>query len=391
MKLIYITSYYNWVLREFYLSNPQLLSLEASDQLQKLLDMRFAWSDVWKDALNPLGYDVETIVFNAELIQKAWAQENGIQYNTESWRFEILRAQIKFIQPDVIFLDDYSSFSSQQILSLKSTCARTKLIFGWCGAPYKTIEPFFGFDFIFSNISEIVSELSEAGVKVFHFKHAFDSRIHPSLKPDKFKSNHVSFSGSVDLRAGWHDERAVFLNLLASKVPIEIASSACFKIGSLSAIIARGFRLLSLNGFPVAPLNTCFKRVYNHDFHFVSALKPPLIGQEMYDFMAHSVATFNIHIGKSKGEAANMRLFEASGIGACLLTDYSRSLENLFEPDSEVVTYASQEECLEKAQWLIENPSRAFEIGQNARKRVLSEHTFHHRATDLHQIIGRYI
>ena len=86
-----------------------------------------------------------------------------------------------------------------------------------------------------------------------------------------------------------------------------------------------------------------------------------------------------------------MRLFEATGVGACLLTDYSKSLENLFDPDSEVVTYASQEECLEKAQWLIENPRHALEIGQNARKRVLAEHTFHHRAIDLHQIISKYI
>jgi spore maturation protein CgeB len=45
----------------------------------------------------------------------------------------------------------------------------------------------------------------------------------------------------------------------------------------------------------------------------------------------------------------------------------------LFEDDFEVVSYSSTEECLEKAKWLLDNPKRALEIGQNARRRYIED------------------
>ena len=86
-----------------------------------------------------------------------------------------------------------------------------------------------------------------------------------------------------------------------------------------------------------------------------------------------------------------MRLFEATGVGACLLTDHSQSLDELFEGDFEVVSYSSTEECLEKAKWLLDNPKRALEIGANARNKVLANHTFYNRANDLDKIIKKFV
>lgn len=61
------------------------------------------------------------------------------------------------------------------------------------------------------------------------------------------------------------------------------------------------------------------------------------------------------------------------------------------KPDYEVVSYSTQEECLEKSKWLIENPKVAFQIGTNARKKTLAEHTFHNRAYDMDIIIKKYV
>ena len=44
-----------------------------------------------------------------------------------------------------------------------------------------------------------------------------------------------------------------------------------------------------------------------------------------------------------------MRLFEATGSGACLVTDWKENLGELFEPDVEVVTYRSVAECVKKS------------------------------------------
>ena len=50
-----------------------------------------------------------------------------------------------------------------------------------------------------------------------------------------------------------------------------------------------------------------------------------------------------------------MRLFEATGAGACLITDRKVNLPAMFEPDVEVVTYSSVEECSEKVRYLLES------------------------------------
>ncbi len=389
MKLVYITSYYHWVLRNLYSSTPSLASETYSEQLNELLGLKFAWSDVWKDVLEPHGYNVDNIVFNAEHIQKAWASENGIVFSDANWRYDILSAQLKTIQPEIIFLDDYSSFSVAQIKSLKSDCPQCRLIFGWCGAPYKRIEPFSAFDFVLSNIRSIVHDLTSAGVRAFHFKHAFDSRIRPDIDRGTSNRNGITFSGSIVTSPGWHDERMNYLNQIAANLPLEVASSAFFQIGRISKGIAK-----VLNGFAAHGLSLpCISNqmLFGMNYHLISCLHPPLIGNEMYRFISKSTTTFNIHIGKSKGEASNMRLFEATGVGACLLTDHSQSLDELFEGDFEVVSYSSTEECLEKAKWLLDNPKRALEIGANARNKVLANHTFYNRANDLDKIIKKFV
>ena len=41
-----------------------------------------------------------------------------------------------------------------------------------------------------------------------------------------------------------------------------------------------------------------------------------------------------------------MRLFEATGVGAFLLTDFKDNLHTLFEPDREVAVWRSIDDCL---------------------------------------------
>jgi spore maturation protein CgeB len=46
-----------------------------------------------------------------------------------------------------------------------------------------------------------------------------------------------------------------------------------------------------------------------------------------------------------------LRLFETTGIGTCLLTDWKPNISELFEP----VTYRSPAEALEKARGLLDH------------------------------------
>jgi spore maturation protein CgeB len=82
-----------------------------------------------------------------------------------------------------------------------------------------------------------------------------------------------------------------------------------------------------------------------------------------------------------------MRLFEATGVGTCLLTDRKSNLASLFEPDREVAVYGSPDECVERARWLLDHPRECREIALAGQRRTLRDHTFARRATVLDSIL----
>ncbi len=88
----------------------------------------------------------------------------------------------------------------------------------------------------------------------------------------------------------------------------------------------------------------------------------------------------------------NQRVFDCPAAGGFLLTDAQPDLEALFDAESEIATYRSQEECIEKFRWYLRHPGARLEIVEKARKRVLGEHTYAHRiksiARTIQEIMG---
>jgi hypothetical protein len=120
----------------------------------------------------------------------------------------------------------------------------------------------------------------------------------------------------------------------------------------------------------------------------ISTLHParchePVFGHAMYAVLRHSGVSLNLHTDAVTGEVGNMRLFEATGVGGCLLTDTAPNLRDLFEPDSEVATFTSTEECIEKAGYLVSNVRARDAMAQAGRKRTLSSHTTLHRCEQI--------
>jgi spore maturation protein CgeB len=73
------------------------------------------------------------------------------------------------------------------------------------------------------------------------------------------------------------------------------------------------------------------------------------------------------------------RVFEAAGAGACLITDAWEGLATFLEPDREVLVASSSEDVVGHLESL--TTDRARDIGTAARRRVLTEHTYAHRAS----------
>ena len=79
------------------------------------------------------------------------------------------------------------------------------------------------------------------------------------------------------------------------------------------------------------------------------------------------------------------RVFEAAGAGACLMTDYWEGIELFLKPGEEVLVARDGQDVTDCLRGL--PPGRDEAIGERARARILSEHTYAHRARQLDALL----
>jgi spore maturation protein CgeB len=112
-------------------------------------------------------------------------------------------------------------------------------------------------------------------------------------------------------------------------------------------------------------------------------------GANMYQVLRRSRVTLNSHIDLAGREAGNMRLFEATGVGAFLLTDFKDNLHTLFEPDREVAVWRSPDDCLAAIERALADNHRRSDIAQAGQARTMAQHTYHHRTQEILGFAGQ--
>jgi spore maturation protein CgeB len=402
MKLIKITTVYSAYWQKFYKNFPEFVNQSYIVQKKSLEYDGFGWADFWSHALMLIGYDAAEIIANIKPLQKAWAKEHSVPW-TSKWLLEIVFAQVKQFQPTVLFVDDYETFPASWILELRQACPSIKLVFGWCGAPFQDTSVFRAYDVVLSCIPELVNQFRVMGHRSEHLNHAFDPRLLERINIKKSPEIDLSFIGQIARSNQYHLQREQILENLVRHLPIQIFSpnalytwqdevkslmkSSVYEVmRSLKIVGISEDRLTAIPGIgkyaalaqrPLSPINPQLKLL----------MKAPVFGLEMFQTLQNSKITFNNHINISPRSASNMRLFEATGMGTCLITDWKENLHTLFAPDVEVVTYKSAAECIEKIKWLLANPQKCIEIALAGQKRTLKEHTFQYRAARLHELI----
>lgn len=86
------------------------------------------------------------------------------------------------------------------------------------------------------------------------------------------------------------------------------------------------------------------------------------------------------------GYSPTSRLFEAAGVGACLITDAWEGVEHFLEPGRECLVAQDGLEVAEGVLCLTDEGVR--DLGRAARRRVLAEHTYAHRARLVERLWG---
>jgi glycosyltransferase involved in cell wall biosynthesis len=361
----------------------------------------YAWSNAWTRALEPYGYEVMTIVPNAHDLQRAWAKEYGLDEH-EDIRY-IAVAQARQFLPDIVW---YNTGDSVLIDMMIEAVPSVRISLGWVGSTLENIAFLRGIDLVLSCAPESVARLRAVGFVAEHLDHAFDTTITAWLQ-ERQPCHECVFVGDIVRNGEYHLLREQCLEQLVGSIPLEIFSPSA-ALGWRAELwtlmqtagyeTVRGLKRMGVSestvskiplvgraagwhARPLIPVSRCLK----------PHIKPAMFGREMYQLLRDAKITLNIHADSSPLYASNMRLFEATGVGTCLLTDAKKNLDTLFAPDTEVVVFSSPDECREKVRWLLDHPEERKRIAAAGMRRAHADHTFYRRAEELDAIIRRFL
>jgi spore maturation protein CgeB len=383
-----------------YRKNPGLAAKSYAEQYTALMRFEFSWSDHITTELRRLGVDAaDEICANASDCNRAWALEHNIDPKSD-----VVFERLKLIKPDVVYLQDSFTYNGTFIKRIKEEIPSVRLVTGWCCSHIRPeiMEKLSAFDFLFTCTPGFPLLFSRAGIRSYLHYHAFAPEVLSAL-PQADQDNDLCFFGNFSPSEGFHGERRKIVDgLLSRGIDIRIYSQSPMTSHGFPGNLAR--TALAAGGALISKLNCTGKfgkipgvkplfdrMAYHHKAKlpasFNGRIYPQVFGIDMYCALKKSRIGFNAHIDAAGEWAGNIRLFEVTGVGSCLLTDAKKNLAQLFEPDKEIVTYSSVDECVEKATWLINNPSKRIAIAQAGQKRCLKDHSFARRAAYIDTVL----
>jgi len=392
MKFVIINTDYPDFIGWLYAQHPELERESYDRQMQVRAESLFGVADFYSSNLRKLGHEVCDLHVNNEWLQRQWAKEHGIHggasvfsgrsvratlqrvrrwigrtplrflkpvvrsvlgssHEKQSWFNEILAAQIRHHKPDVILNQAMDGVCSQFLREMKS---HARFLVGQIASPLPRNEDFRVYDLIISSLPNYVEYFCRMGVRAELHRFAFEPRIINRLKNQRNKIE-VSFAGSL---SSHHKERIHLLEYLCGQLDMEVWG--------------QGMDGLTEN----SPVRRQHKGV--------------AWGIEMYQILHQSKVTLNHHIGIAESWANNMRLFEATGVGTLLITDWKTNLEEMFKIDREVVAYRTPQECAEKIRYYLQREDERQSIAKAGQKRTLEEHTYDRRMEELVDLVHRY-
>jgi hypothetical protein len=385
---------------------PDVERLPYAEIYERLVSSAFGQSNFFSKHLCSLGHEAEDCHASIEPLQKAWAREHSATYEESSWLHEIVLAQIGHFHPDVVYLQDLYLFDSAFRNRLRSIHRPPRLIVGWRAAPTSDFSAFGDLDLVFTAHPGFVEDFRRNGVTAVFMPLAFEHTLLQAINIDSARDLDFTFVGSLGNSLGGHSQRHAIMEQLMQLTPLEVwgdtlislspmKKAACSTIYHANQVLRRigsseGWRRrCPLIGRGAAwrsnPSAPSIRDRYPDRYH------PPVFGLQNLEILARTKIAFNSHIDMAQDYCGNVRMYEATGVGACLLTDWKDNLPELFEPDVEVVTYRSGDECVEKTRYLLAHDSERRAIAAAGHRRTLRDHTYFQRIKTMAGILDRLL
>ncbi len=350
--ILFVHTYYPEFLNDLYSQDSTLSGLEYAQQHRRIFDTSFGVGDAYSDSLRRLGCDTWDVIVNADVLQERWAEEQDLHLieNIHDRRRQIVAAQIKHYEPDVLYLFEWNPLGDGFLADVKS---QVQLIAGQVASPLPKDRTYAPYDVMFSSYPPLVDFFHQQGERGEYLKLAFDDRVLEKLSSVKHCYD-VSFVGGF---APSHPDRIAWLEKILKRVDVDIFGYGAEKTESMSLV-----------------------RKYH---------RGSVWGLSMYEVLRRSRITLNRHAhidigGKvTTNFANNMRLYEATGVETCLFTENKDNLHEMFIPGEEVVTYCSDDECIEKLHYYLKHDKKRLAIAAAGYRRTLKEHTYIQRMGEL--------
>lgn len=369
-KILILDSYYGKTIKDFEIRTALNAFSSFAELSVELTKLRFGFAGVFADYFRGEGWNVSEYVVNSRLVQETWAREMGYKWifrrgwdfghsiarrKLTSWLSLHLRhlhwvalKQIEVEKPDLVLIQDVYMFSRSFLRRIKKMGIVTV---GHLSSEVRSSIPFDKFDIILSSVPAILEEARWNGCAAVKLLPAFDPtmRIFESTERDI----ELSFVGTI----------------YPGTIPVLQAAAAGNVNLQIYADDSQG--LLEQAG-----LGTNYRGA--------------AWGEDMYRVLGRSQLTLNRHGSIASDFAANMRLFEATGMGACLLTDWKQNMESLFE-SNECLTYRNLSELTDIVAKLSKQPEIIHEVAVMGQLRTLREHTFDIRLKSVNDIFKEFV
>jgi spore maturation protein CgeB len=143
---------------------------------------------------------------------------------------------------------------------------------------------------------------------------------------------------------------------------------------------------LMAKGIPLKVYGSAIPRwVGDSPVRDIHAKRPVFREEKARVFRSAAGVLNNLHPGEVGG--ANLRLFEAAGSGAAVLSEFRSAIPGLFAIGEEILTFHDFDELVEQASRLLHEPGLTARLGDAAARRAHRDHTMAQRvATIIEQV-----
>jgi spore maturation protein CgeB len=386
---------YSGYLDSVYENTPGIKNLTYEEHLNKLFIDATDFTGSYIKNFKKLGLQASALISNDKLLQQKWLRENGLK-NEENILFE----QVRKFDPEVLWIDNMSLVDEQWIQNVRNRQKRLKLVIGYHCSPLnsRVLKCLKGVDLVITCTPGLKTIFESAGKKSYLVYHAFDPDTLNLIDRSKAQVHDLLFSGSLTTGDSFHSERIHLVEkILENNIGIDLYANLekTSRIRIKQSIFTLNSILKKAGLSRIVDNNSILQygrtRISNYSEKLLKRTKPPVYGAEMYNLLFQSGIVLNYHIGVAGDYAGNMRMFETTGVGSCLLTDNKKNMSELFDVGNEVVVYDNADDCIEKIKWLLDHDDERKKIATAGQNKTLASHLVEDRCKTVFDIIDSEI